>query len=117
MSIISEHGYRQDGRKPHQIRNLNYKLGVYSQADGSAYLEQGNTKILCAVYGPYEPKQRSRLLEDRCIINCQYSMATFSTNERKADGSHLAACVNVGTLALADAGVPMRGLIAAASCA
>lgn len=45
MSIISEHGYRQDGRKPHQIRNLNYKLGVYSQADGSAYLEQGNTKV------------------------------------------------------------------------
>uniref|UniRef100_A0A0R3QB38 Zf-Tim10_DDP domain-containing protein n=1 Tax=Brugia timori TaxID=42155 RepID=A0A0R3QB38_9BILA len=83
MSIISEHGFRQDGRKPHQIRNLNYKLGVYSQADGSAYLEQGNTKVLCAVYGPYEPKQRSRLLEDRCIINCQYSMATFSTNERK----------------------------------
>ncbi|KAL3990549.1 3' exoribonuclease family domain 1 protein [Acanthocheilonema viteae] len=158
MSIISEHGYRRDGRKPHQIRNLNYKLGVYSQADGSAYLEQGNTKVLCAVYGPYEPKQRSRLLEDRCIINCQYSMATFSTNERKerprgdrrslqfarlmekafeaavltenyprsridvfcellqADGSHLAACVNVGTLALADAGVPMRGLVAAASC-
>ncbi|MCP9264915.1 Exosome complex exonuclease RRP41 [Dirofilaria immitis] len=154
MNIISEHGYRQDGRKPHQIRNLNYKLGVYSQADGSAYLEQGNTKVLCAVYGPHEAKQRSRLLEDRCIINCQYSMATFSTNERKerprgdrrslefarlmekafeaavltenyprsqidifADGSHLAACVNVGTLALADAGVPMRGLVAAASCA
>lgn len=34
----------------------------------------------------------------------------------QADGSHLAACVNVGTLALADAGVPMRGLVAAASC-
>lgn len=45
MNIISEHGYRQDGRKPHQIRNLNYNLGVYSQADGSAYLEQGNTKV------------------------------------------------------------------------
>lgn len=159
MNIISEHGYRLDGRKPHQIRNLNYKLGVYSQADGSAYLEQGNTKVLCAVYGPHEPRQRSRVLDDRCIINCQYSMATFSTNERKerprgdrrsleferlmekafevailvenyprsqidifcellqADGSHLATCVNAGTLALADAGVPVRGLIAATSCA
>lgn len=49
MNIISEHGYRQDGRKPHQIRNLNYKLGVYSQADGSAYLEQGNTKV-CSLF-------------------------------------------------------------------
>ncbi|VDN20897.1 unnamed protein product [Gongylonema pulchrum] len=159
MNIISEHGYRQDGRRPHQIRNLNYNLGICSQADGSAYLEQGNTKVLCAVYGPQEARQRGRVLEDRCIINCQYSMATFSTNERKerprgdrrslefarlmekafeaavltqnyprsqidifcellqADGSHLAACVNAGTLALADAGVPLRGLVAAASCA
>lgn len=45
MNIISEHGFRLDGRKPHQIRNINYKLGVYTQADGSAYLEQGNTKV------------------------------------------------------------------------
>ncbi|KHN77326.1 Putative exosome complex component RRP41 [Toxocara canis] len=159
MNIISEHGFRQDGRKPQQIRNINYKLGVYTQADGSAYLEQGNTKVLCAVYGPHEPRQKNRTQENRCTVNCQYSMATFSTNERKerprgdrrsmefarlmekafetavltenyprsqidvfcellqADGSHLAACVNAATLALADAGVPMRGLVAAASCA
>lgn len=40
-------------------------------------------QVLCAVYGPHEARQRSRVLDDRCIINCQYSMATFSTNERK----------------------------------
>uniref|UniRef100_A0A914RH88 Uncharacterized protein n=1 Tax=Parascaris equorum TaxID=6256 RepID=A0A914RH88_PAREQ len=62
MNIISEHGFRIDGRKPHQI--------LYTQADGSAYLEQGNTKVYS-------------LIEDRCVVNCQYSMATFSTNERK----------------------------------
>lgn len=81
--LLTEHGYRQDGRKPNQIRNINCQLGVYRQADGSAYLEQGNTKVLAAVYGPHEPKQRSRVSEERCIINCQYSMATFSTSERK----------------------------------
>jgi ribonuclease PH len=27
---------------------------VFSQADGSAYIEQGNTKCLAAVYGPRE---------------------------------------------------------------
>ncbi|VDK47628.1 unnamed protein product [Anisakis simplex] len=125
MSMISEHGYRLDGRRPEQIRNLNYKLGVYAQADGSAYLEQGNTKVLCAVYGPHEPRRRNRTQEDRCQINCQYSMATFSTNERKvrflnvleADGSHLAACINAASLALSDGGVAMRGLLSAASCA
>ena len=29
-------------------------LGIFQQADGSAYLEQGNTKVLAAVYGPHE---------------------------------------------------------------
>ena len=27
---------------------------MFSQADGSAYVEQGNTKVLAAVYGPHE---------------------------------------------------------------
>lgn len=158
MNIVSEHGFRLDGRRPYQIRNLNCRLGVYSQADGSAYLEQGETKVLCAVYGPHDPHQKGRILDDRCTIKCQYSMATFSTNERKqrprgdrramdfarqmeaafeatiltenyprsqikifcellqADGSNLAACVNAASLALADAGVPMRGIVSAASC-
>uniref|UniRef100_A0A914UH32 Putative exosome complex component RRP41 n=1 Tax=Plectus sambesii TaxID=2011161 RepID=A0A914UH32_9BILA len=158
MDLLSEHGYRQDGRKPNQIRNINCRLGVYSQADGSAYLEQGNTKVLAAVYGPHEAKQRSRILEDQCLINCQYSMATFSTSERKyrprgdrksteltrhlektfnsavlttmyprsqidifcevlqSDGGNLAACINAASLALVDAGVPMRGIVSAAIC-
>lgn len=34
----------------------------------------------------------------------------------EADGSNLAACVNVGSLALADAGITMKGLAASAEC-
>lgn len=45
MNIISEHGYRQDGRKPNEIRNINCKLDIYPESDGSAYYEQGNTKL------------------------------------------------------------------------
>jgi exosome complex component RRP41 len=30
------------------------KQGVFTQADGSALVEQGNTKVLAAVYGPRE---------------------------------------------------------------
>jgi len=59
-------------------------LQVFSQADGSAYLEMGNTKVLVAVYGPHEVRRnRSRIMADRAIVNCQYSMTTFSTTERK----------------------------------
>lgn len=43
----------------------------YLFSEGSSYIEQGNTKILCAVYGPHEAK-RSKQLQDRCVINCQY---------------------------------------------
>jgi exosome complex component RRP41 len=33
-------------------------MGVFAQADGSAYIEQGNTKALAVVYGPHEASGR-----------------------------------------------------------
>jgi len=82
MELLSD-GFRQDGRKSDDLRRIACRLGVYRQADGSAYLEQGLTKVLAAVYGPHEPRRNRNLLADRARINCQYSMATFSTGERK----------------------------------
>lgn len=72
-------------------------LGVFSKADGSAFFQQGNTiagfqkfrifavltkYLVAAVYGPRE-QTRGKALHDRATINCQYSMATFSTRERQ----------------------------------
>ena len=37
------------------------KTGVISQAKGSAYLEQGSTKVVCGVYGPREIPRRYQL--------------------------------------------------------
>lgn len=54
MDLISDQGLRVDGRKPHELRKIRCKLGVFSQPEGSAYLEQGNTKVLAAVYGPHQ---------------------------------------------------------------
>ncbi|PIO69131.1 3' exoribonuclease family, domain 1 [Teladorsagia circumcincta] len=34
----------------------------------------------------------------------------------QSDGSHLAACVNAASLAMSDAGIPMKGIVAAATC-
>lgn len=45
MNIISEHGFRIDGRRPAQIRNINTRLGLNRNAEGSCYLEHGNTKV------------------------------------------------------------------------
>jgi len=87
MELLSEDGFRQDGRKANDLRRITCRLGVYRQADGSAYLEQGFTKVLAAVYGPHEPTRKGgggrSQLTDRARVNCQYSMATFSTGERK----------------------------------
>ncbi|XP_063728527.1 exosome complex component RRP41-like [Symsagittifera roscoffensis] len=85
MELIGLHGFRQDGRHCDELRKINCKLGVLPQADGSAVFEVGNTKVMAAVYGPHEPSSvlRHKVPHDRALLNCVFSMATFSTTERK----------------------------------
>eukprot|EP00054_Salpingoeca_dolichothecata_P001538 m.19653 g.19653 ORF g.19653 m.19653 type:complete len:244 (+) comp12283_c1_seq1:101-832(+) len=80
--FISPDGLRLDGRRPQELRQIKARMGVFERTDGSAYLEQGNTKVLVVVHGPHEPTSRNKLLHDRCIVKCEYSTATFSTTER-----------------------------------
>lgn len=54
LELLSDQGYRIDGRKATELRKIQARMGVFAQADGSAYLEQGNTKVLAVVYGPHE---------------------------------------------------------------
>nr|XP_002131069.1 exosome complex component RRP41-like [Ciona intestinalis] len=85
FELISDEGYRFDGRKPSELRRVRCNMGVFTQADGSAYIEQGNTKVLAAIYGPHEASNnmRSRVCLDKCFINCEFSQAMFSSAERK----------------------------------
>uniref|UniRef100_A0A914Q4N2 Exoribonuclease phosphorolytic domain-containing protein n=1 Tax=Panagrolaimus davidi TaxID=227884 RepID=A0A914Q4N2_9BILA len=143
---------RYDGRRFDQIRNINFKFGLYPHADGSVYYEQGCTKVICAVYGPRQ--NRVRTSDDLCFINCQFSLSSFATqNKKKAqrsmeagrllertlksvidrsaypktrvdvfceiiqgDGSNLASCINAASLALVDAGIPVKGIVSAVEC-
>ncbi|CAG8639932.1 1347_t:CDS:2, partial [Paraglomus brasilianum] len=77
---------RIDGRRATEIRRISCKPSVLSQADGSAYIEQGNTKCLAAVYGPREPRQKSAILHNRANISVGVSFAPFATSERKKWG-------------------------------
>ena len=52
--LLSDEGFRHDGRRPNELRRIQCRMGVFGQADGSAYIEHGNTKVLAAVYGPHE---------------------------------------------------------------
>lgn len=82
QELISDQGLRLDGRRATELRKIRCQLGVFTQPDGSAYLEQGNTKVLAAVYGPHQASARKSNHEE-VVVNCQFSMATFSTGERK----------------------------------
>jgi len=61
--LLSDHGLRLDGRRAEELQHLRCRVGGFGQADGSSYLEQGNTKVLAAVYGPHEIRGGNRSVE------------------------------------------------------
>jgi len=152
--LIDKKGYRLDGRKADELRPTKIEVGVLSNADGSAYIEQGKNKILAAVFGPREMHPKHLVLPDRMVVRCRYHMAPFSVQERKspapsrrevelskvireslepsvfvefyprtgidvfveilqADGGTRCASITAASLAIADAGIPMRDLVVA----
>ncbi|KAI8992502.1 putative exosomal 3'-5 [Pilobolus umbonatus] len=82
LELLTPEGLRVDGRRVNELRKITAKTSVFSQADGSAYIEQGNTKCLAAVYGPREVRHRNQALADRAIINVEFNIAPFSSIER-----------------------------------
>ncbi|MDI9619861.1 MAG: exosome complex exonuclease Rrp41 [Candidatus Nezhaarchaeota archaeon] len=84
LALISPEGLRIDGRKPDEIRDIKMTVGVLENADGSAYVEQGNTKVYAAVYGPREVHPRHLASPDKAVIRCRYHMTPFSVEERKS---------------------------------
>ena len=152
--LIDKKGSRLDGRKADELRPVKIEVGVLSNADGSAYIEQGKNKILAAVFGPREMHPKHLALPDRMVLRCRYHMAPFSVQERKspapsrrevelskvirealepslfvdlyprtgvdvfvevlqADGGTRCASITAASLAIADAGIPMRDLVVA----
>ena len=81
--LIDENGRRTDGRLYNELRPVKLKVGVLGTADGSAYIEQGKTRIIVAVYGPRELHPRHLALSDKAYLRCTYRMATFSVPDRK----------------------------------
>lgn len=152
--FIDSKGKRLDGRKPNELRPIKLEANVLKRADGSAYLEWGNNRVMAAVYGPRECHPRHLQDPTRALVRCRYNMASFSVGERKrpgpdrrsteiskviseaftsvvfveqfprasvdvfieilqADAGTRCAGLTAATVALADAGIPMRDLVAA----
>lgn len=98
LDLLSPEGLRIDGRRADEIRKITTKIGDFRSASGSAYIEHGNTKVLCCVYGPHDVSTRAHALHDRALINCEYSMATFSTTDRKTRSKGDKKSVEIGLL-------------------
>ncbi len=71
-------GKRLDGRGFDELRPLRIEAGVLKNANGSAYLEWGNNKVLAAVYGPREAMPKHVSDPTKGIVKCRYMMAPFS---------------------------------------
>ncbi len=86
IQMIDDKGLRQDGRKLDELRPITIEAGVLDRADGSAYLEWGNNKVIVGVYGPREVHPRHMQNPLRGLVQARYNMASFSVNERKRPG-------------------------------
>eukprot|EP01104_Vermistella_antarctica_P019289 TRINITY_DN7493_c0_g1_i1.p1 TRINITY_DN7493_c0_g1~~TRINITY_DN7493_c0_g1_i1.p1 ORF type:complete len:356 (+),score=116.17 TRINITY_DN7493_c0_g1_i1:125-1192(+) len=72
---------RSNERLPTQFRHLFIKTGVVSQADGSAYVEFNNTKVICSVYGPRASPTMS--FSPVGQLHCEFKFSTFSCDEQR----------------------------------
>lgn len=84
MELYSPEGLRVDGRRWNELRRFECQINTHpNSADGSSFVEQGNTKVMCMVSGPKEPPMRSQLDQNRAVIEISLNVASFSTLERK----------------------------------
>ena len=154
LVLLNENGIRCDGRKIDEPRRIMIKAGVLKNAEGSAYIEFGENKIIVGVFGPRDVHPKHMADPDSGILRCRYHMQPFSVDERKkpapsrreieiskvlkealrpavilkqfprtavdvyieilqADGGSRCAALAAASVALADAGIPMRDLVSA----
>lgn len=76
-AVLPSKGPRADGRRRDQVdvRPVFVRCGLVSQAKGSAYLEAGNTKLMCCVYGPRETDRK-----DETNMKCgRYGVCLFKS--------------------------------------
>ena len=73
---------RLDGRRWNELRRIHAQISTQAAADGSSYLEIGNTKVICTVAGPAEVKRMGGGSTD-AEIKVEIDIAGFSGIERK----------------------------------
>lgn len=133
----SSYTERADGRKFEDLREIEVKVGVIPEADGSAMYKSGNTIAIAAVFGPRILHPQHMQNPEKGILRVNYDMMSFSVPDRKRPGPNrrgqeiskvtewaLAPCVDLSefpntvvdvfiTIPQADAGTRVAGINAA----
>ncbi|KAE8699791.1 Detected protein of confused Function [Hibiscus syriacus] len=123
MEFVSPEGLRWDGRRPME--------GSVSKANGSAVFEMATPKSLQQCTALERCKIGANSLMTRHWRSTEISLVIRQTMEAcilthlmprsqidifvQADGGTRSACINAATLALADAGIPMRDIVTSCS--
>lgn len=151
---FDEDGKRVDGREKDELRETSMEVDVLEEAEGSAMVEIGNTRVVASVFGPQDLHPKHLQEPDRAVIKMRYNMAPFSVDDRmspgpnrrakeiglvarralepalelerfpqagidismeviESDGGTRVTGITAASLALADAGIPMKGLVSA----
>ncbi|KAF9234604.1 exoribonuclease, exosome component 4 [Melanogaster broomeanus] len=83
VEILNDGGFRSDGRKQYELREITIDFSLQGSADASVIIQHGLTQVLVSVLGPREAKMRSHTIHDRANINVEVNVAAFSTGERR----------------------------------
>ncbi|MCJ1234630.1 Exosome non-catalytic core component [Varicellaria rhodocarpa] len=78
---------RLDGRRWNELRRIHAQISTQAAADGSSYLEMGNTKVICTVAGPAEGRRPGGGAgEGDATVQVEVGIAGFSGVDRKRRG-------------------------------
>ena len=77
-----ELGNRSEGRAVDSHRKIFLSTGVITSAKGSAYIEQGRTKVMVGVYGPREVQRRSDFRMEG-VLTAELKYAPFACDTRR----------------------------------
>lgn len=77
---------RLDGRRWNELRRMHAQISIQAAADGSSYLEMGNTKVICTVAGPSEGRRTGGGGDDNATVQVEIGIAGFSGVDRKKRG-------------------------------
>lgn len=94
FELYSPEGLRVDGRRFNELRAFDCSINTHPHSsDGSAYLSQGNTKVLCLIRGPSDTlitsnnsslNSNSNSNPNEPTISVSIIQTPYSTTERKS---------------------------------